>query len=143
MFEYFPEKKKKQGRKVYIIQHRKRNNLGLKMMMMVIITAMIDVIEIGAEMMIEETEIDIEKETEVIEVKEVKEIGGETRRDEIGIQTETALVEVITSQDLKMNLEHQGMLRFNYSYLNINYYYECISIIIYFFVYFISTLNIL
>lgn len=141
MFEYFPEKKKKQGRKVYIIQHRKRNNLGLKMMMMVIITAMIDVIEIGAEMMIEETEIDIE--TEVIEVKEVKEIGGETRRDEIGIQTETALVEVITSQDLKMNLEHQGMLRFNYSYLNINYYYECISIIIYFFVYFISTLNIL
>lgn len=79
--------------------------------MMIFIIAMIDVTEIDTVTMTGETEISIEIETgKTIEVKEIK---GEIQKEVIEIneletQIEIALVEVITSQGLKMNQGHQG-----------------------------------
>lgn len=79
--------------------------------MMIFIIAMIDVTEIDTVTMTGDTEISIEIETgKTIEVKEIK---GEIQKEVIEIneletQIEIALVEVITSQGLKMNQGHQG-----------------------------------
>ena len=76
---------------------------------MITIIAMIDVIEIGAVMKLEETEIDTETEIEEVVIG-AKEIEGGIQKEgiEIGIQIEIVREEVIMSLGLKMNLGPQG-----------------------------------
>lgn len=101
---YFTEKKKKQKRKVYIIQHKKKRNLVPKMKKMTGCTVvMIDATEIGNTTMTRETGIDIV--VGVIGIKiDIEILRGETR---IG-GTEIVLDEVTMNQDLKMNLALLG-----------------------------------